>query len=68
MQAGGTLANVLFSTEVFQHSVFPSSLLCAAVCYLGQEYPVSLADIRLQGGGSQEDCGNEQKEWLSSNP
>lgn len=24
--------------------MFPSSLLCAAVCYLGQDYPVSLAD------------------------
>lgn len=48
--------------------MLPSSLLLAAVCYLGQDYPVSLADICLQGGGSHEDRGNKQKEWLSSNP
>lgn len=48
--------------------MFLSSLLLAAVCDLGQDYPVSLADICLQGGGSHEDRGNKQKEWLSSDP
>lgn len=41
--------------------MFPSSLLLAAVCYLGQDYPVSLADICLQGGGSREDRGNNRR-------
>lgn len=40
--------------------MFPSSLLLAAVCYLGQEHPVSLAGIGLQGGGSYEGCDDEQ--------